>query len=51
MACPSTGEVVAVDKWAILRDLTMERARAMADGALRCKTSAEVRQLVREFKA
>jgi phosphocarrier protein FPr len=34
----------------ILRDLTMERARALAEQALRCQTSAEVRQVVREFK-
>jgi phosphoenolpyruvate-protein phosphotransferase len=34
----------------ILRDLTMEPARALAEQALRCQTSAEVRQLVREFK-
>lgn len=33
----------------ILRDLTMESARALAEQALRCQTSAEVRQLVREF--
>ncbi len=35
----------------ILRELTMEHARALAGQALRCQTSAEVRQLVREFKA
>lgn len=34
----------------IIRDLTMDRARALAERALRCQTSAEVRQLVREFK-
>jgi len=34
----------------ILRDLTMESARTLAEQALRCQTSAEVRQLVREFK-
>lgn len=34
----------------ILRDLTMETARALAEQALRCQTSAEVRQLVRESK-
>jgi multiphosphoryl transfer protein len=34
----------------ILRDLTMEKARALAEKALRCQTSAEVRSLVREFK-
>ena len=33
----------------ILRDLTIDKAHALAQGALRCKTSAEVRQLVREF--
>jgi phosphocarrier protein FPr len=33
----------------IIRDLTMERARALAEQALRCQTSAEVRQLVRTF--
>jgi len=32
----------------IIRDLTMERARALAEQALRCQTSAEVRHLVRE---
>jgi phosphoenolpyruvate-protein kinase (PTS system EI component) len=31
----------------ILRDLTMDQARALAEQALRCQTSAEVRQLVR----
>jgi phosphocarrier protein FPr len=34
----------------IIRDLTMESARALAERALRCQTSAEVRQLAREFK-
>jgi phosphoenolpyruvate-protein kinase (PTS system EI component) len=34
----------------IIRDLTMEAARALAEEALRCQTSAEVRQLAREFK-
>jgi phosphocarrier protein FPr len=34
----------------ILRDLTMERARTLADQALRCQTSADVRQLARAFK-
>jgi phosphoenolpyruvate-protein kinase (PTS system EI component) len=34
----------------ILRDLTMESARALAEKALRCQTSAGVRQLVREFQ-
>jgi len=34
----------------ILRDLTMDSARALAAQALACQTSAEVRQLVREFK-
>ena len=34
----------------ILRDLTMDGARALAEQALRCKTSVEVRKLVREFK-
>jgi phosphocarrier protein FPr len=33
----------------ILRDLTMDQARALAERALRCQTSAEVRQLVRNF--
>lgn len=32
----------------IIRDLTMESARALAEKALRCETSAEVRALVRE---
>ena len=31
----------------ILRDLTMEESRSLAQEALRCQTSAEVRQLVR----
>ena len=34
----------------ILRDLTMDGARALSELALRCKTSVEVRKLVREFK-
>jgi phosphocarrier protein FPr len=34
----------------ILRDLTMEGARALAEQALCCQTSAQVRQLVRELK-
>jgi phosphocarrier protein FPr len=34
----------------ILRELTMDQARALAAGALRCQTSTEVRQLAREFK-
>jgi len=34
----------------ILRDLTMDSVRALAEQALRCKTSTEVRQLAREFK-
>ena len=34
----------------IIRDLTMESARTVAEKALRCQTSAEVRALVREFK-
>jgi phosphoenolpyruvate-protein phosphotransferase len=34
----------------ILRELTMESAEALAERALRCQTSAEVRQLVREFQ-
>jgi len=34
----------------ILRDLTMESANALAEQALRCQTSAEVRRLVRRFK-
>jgi multiphosphoryl transfer protein len=32
----------------ILRDLTMDNARALAEKALRCQTSAEVRQLVQK---
>ena len=32
----------------ILRDLTMDQAHALAEQALRCQTSAEVRQLVRK---
>lgn len=32
----------------IIRSLTMEKARALAEEALRCQTSAEVRQLVRK---
>lgn len=34
----------------ILRDLTMDGARALAQQALHCKTSAEVRQLARNLK-
>jgi len=34
----------------IIRDLIMETAQALASQALQCKTSAEVRQLVRRFK-
>ena len=34
----------------ILRDLTVETARTLAEQALRCQTSAEVRQLVRNFQ-
>jgi phosphocarrier protein FPr len=34
----------------IIRDLTMESAHALAEQALRCQTSAEVRQLAREFR-
>ena len=34
----------------ILRELTMERAQALAERALRCQTSAEVRKLVRGFE-
>jgi multiphosphoryl transfer protein len=34
----------------IVRELTMERARALAEQALRCQTSAEVRKLAREFR-
>jgi multiphosphoryl transfer protein len=33
----------------ILRDLTMDQARVLAEQALRCQTSAEVRQLVRNL--
>jgi len=33
----------------ILRDLTIESARALAEKALHCQTSVEVRQLVHEF--
>jgi multiphosphoryl transfer protein len=33
----------------IIRDLTMETARSLAEQALHCQTSAEVRQLVRTF--
>ncbi len=33
----------------ILRDLTMDQARALAERALRCQTSTEVRQLVRNI--
>jgi phosphocarrier protein FPr len=33
----------------IIRDLTMENARVLARKALHCQTSAEVRQLVRDF--
>jgi len=33
----------------IIRGLTMDTARTLASQALQCKTSAEVRQLVREF--
>jgi phosphocarrier protein FPr len=32
----------------VLRDLTMEEARALAEQALQCRTSAEVRQLVKQ---
>jgi len=35
----------------ILRDLTLEDARALAERALRCQTSAEVRKLAQEFEA
>jgi phosphocarrier protein FPr len=35
----------------ILRELTLESARALAERALRCQTSAEVRKLVREFRS
>jgi phosphoenolpyruvate-protein phosphotransferase len=34
----------------ILSTLTMEKARAVADRALHCQTSAEVRQIVRELQ-
>ncbi len=34
----------------IIRNLTIETSRALAEQALHCKTSAEVRQLMREFK-
>ncbi|HLO34213.1 MAG TPA: phosphoenolpyruvate--protein phosphotransferase, partial [Anaerolineales bacterium] len=34
----------------IIRGLTMDTARSLASRALQCKTSAEVRQLVREFR-
>jgi phosphoenolpyruvate-protein kinase (PTS system EI component) len=34
----------------ILRDLTMDRARALAESALRCETSAEVRRMLRELR-
>ena len=34
----------------IIRDLTMDTAQALASQVLQCKTSAEVRQLVRKFK-
>jgi phosphoenolpyruvate-protein phosphotransferase/dihydroxyacetone kinase phosphotransfer subunit len=34
----------------ILRDLTMESARTLAEQALCCQTSAEVRRLAREFQ-
>jgi phosphoenolpyruvate-protein phosphotransferase len=34
---------------AIIRDLTRETARTLASQALQCKTSAEVRQLARQF--
>jgi phosphoenolpyruvate-protein kinase (PTS system EI component) len=34
----------------ILRELTMERARDLAEQALRCQTSAEVRELARVFR-
>ena len=35
----------------VIRSLTMESARALAEQALRCQTSAEVRRLVQAFKA
>jgi phosphocarrier protein FPr len=34
----------------IIRELTMESARTLAEQALRCQTSAEVRQLARGFR-
>ncbi|HSB01236.1 MAG TPA: phosphoenolpyruvate--protein phosphotransferase, partial [Anaerolineales bacterium] len=34
----------------IIRNLTMQSTHAVAEQALRCQTSAEVRQLVREFQ-
>ena len=34
----------------IIRDLTMDTAQALASQALQCKTSAEVRKLVRKFE-
>jgi multiphosphoryl transfer protein len=34
----------------IIRDLTMDTAKKLASQALKCKTSAEVRQLVRKFE-
>jgi multiphosphoryl transfer protein len=34
----------------IIRDLTMDTTQALASQALQCKTSAEVRQLVRKFE-
>ena len=33
----------------ILRELTMDSARALAEQALRCQTSAEVRPLARSY--
>jgi phosphocarrier protein FPr len=35
---------------AIIRELTMDSARALAEQALRCQTSSDVRQLAREFR-
>jgi phosphoenolpyruvate-protein kinase (PTS system EI component) len=35
----------------ILRNLTLENARAVAEQALHCQTSTEVRKLVRKFQA
>lgn len=35
----------------IIRELTMESTHALAEQALHCQTSAEVRQLVRQFKS